>query len=152
MTFQAFNTMEEMHAHLREAEAAANGRATDENKKVVGGSYAMSFDTASGLLVFGKVMTVDEIVAAEAKFNDPYVNLEDVRNHYQSSYDRGYRFANWYSAWVTEGELGDNHISVLLPITEEEYEQAFLEGFSVDAIMQYAWAQERLLKELEGQI
>lgn len=75
-----------------------------------------------------------------AAIQEPVLTLHDTTQEWMSSnlirahdiaerYQRGYRFGIVHSPIVPNGELGDTHIAVMVPLTHREYQHAFIHGW-----------------------
>lgn len=105
MDFQAFKSWDE-------AMEAIQARKKECDAKIFGFQEALekgdcfATDPGLGFLIFGEI-------------------LEEPED--------GYAFGKCYSVVVPDGELGDSHISVLVPITREEFELARSRGWAKSA-------------------
>jgi hypothetical protein len=93
--------------------------------------------TEVGIVVFGEAIPLDEALAAEAKCYD---NLDDPeeRAEYEFSASilrnartRGYVFSRCYSVVEPRGELGDVHVSRMIPIPQDVFELARSRGWQI---------------------
>lgn len=128
--FQSFDSLEDMINAMAEQEQAANTKVSPKQVAVGYGDYWIRFTPE--VVIFGYVMTLDEVEAAEMAVPlDPdetkeqreeetaYV-MADIRN----AHDRGYRYGWAYSIWEQEGELGSTHIYNLWPLDKALFDAA----------------------------
>lgn len=116
MTFQSFDSFEDMWAAMAEAEVAANERVTDEQRAIKPGDCVIRYDAR--FLIVGQIFTEEEFLEREIAAGPPMDDDEiaDTRRQWQWRLDRGYVFGNWHSEIEPDGELGDAHISTLGPV------------------------------------
>jgi hypothetical protein len=129
-----FNSWEEAQERMKEMEDKANASVSPKQQEIVYGSYWLRAVEGTGWFEYGHVL---EQSLAESK-----QTKESVRA-LRDAYARGYRFSKAHSLYSVRGELGDSHIAVLWPITEEEFIAASAAGF---AVTQAQWEQDMLLR------
>lgn len=114
-----FDDWEDMQIKARLAEAKANKSVTLRQRDVVYGSYWIRASD-NGMLEYGRVLGQQE-----AERNQTPESVRALRDLYK----RGYRWSMAHSVLSREGELGDTHLAVLWPITEDEFRKAETSGF-----------------------
>lgn len=130
--FIEFGSLDEMFAAQAEAEKVANDNVLPKQREITWGTYWMR-PTDDGIIIWGYVMTLDEVIQEEIEYSypdEPEVDPTAIRSHFTERYERGYRYGRAHSLWCPEGELGDSHISVLWPITKEDFELAKTSGWN----------------------
>ena len=130
MTFQSFDSFEEMAKHIREAEDAANERVKPYQQDIVWGSHWVAGYVDLELVVFGEVMTLEVMEKAEREAGADDEEWAFTKETTLDSYARGYRFGYCYSVVEPEGELGSTHISQMVPISKTQFEQARESGWT----------------------
>lgn len=93
----------------------ASESALPEQRSLTWGSYFLRAMPELGYYIFGRVFTVEEIAADE----EPIVVTGKQRSH-----ERGYRYGIYHSVVEPDGEIGDTHMALLWPITEEDFNKA----------------------------
>jgi hypothetical protein len=82
------------------------------------------------LVIYGKVIPREELVADEKRLGADDRELSWTMNAHDKAYARGYRFGWCYSEAEPDGELGSTHVSSMLKkITKEEFEAAKVNGW-----------------------
>lgn len=122
MTFQSFDSMEDMYEAMRIAEETANGLVTDEQRQIGWGDCWLSI--AHDIVIWGRIWTMEELLASEKKAGATKADLRSMEIHETEMFARGYRFGKAYSIVVAEGELGSTHISTMVPIHEKAFDIA----------------------------
>lgn len=121
-----FDSLEDMQTWMRVNEDLANRvLATEFQKQIQPGDYVARPHDMGGipLLIVAKTMTLVEFLKGEAEAGAKGHELVEEEQQMLSVFERGYRYARWYSVLVPEGEYGDAHISSLYPITQQLFEQ-----------------------------
>jgi hypothetical protein len=113
---RSFNSLEELFAAQREAEAAAQDEIPEGlRERISWGTPCISPRPDFGVIIFGRVSTEDELREKEDEHT-----LESLRD----AHERGYRFGWWHSVIEIEGEPGSQHLVNLWPISPEQYAEA----------------------------
>lgn len=120
MSIIEFSDWEDAQRKMRDAETKANASVTDRQREIVYGSHWLRA-APDGMLEYGWVIPQDI-----AERNATKESIRALRD----AYERGYRFSRAHSVLSTGGELGDTHLAVMWPITEEEFELAFDNEFA----------------------
>jgi len=107
-----FDDWEDAQRKMAEAERRANESICPKQREVVWGSHWIRA-AADGMLEYGVVLTEEE--ATKGLGRNGIAELHE-------RYERGYRFS-WAHSVMGDG-LGDTHLAVMWPITQEEFEQA----------------------------
>ena len=115
MEFVTFNDWDEIQRYMQAQYDIAEQMVVPRQRDITWGSYWVRPN--DGILIWGRVWTEAELVLNE---DDP----EAVLAHYRATHERGYRFGYAYSPYCSDGELGESHISVLWPITRQEFSSA----------------------------
>lgn len=126
MHIESFDNLEDMFAAMAKATYEANDAICDAQRAVTYGSCWARFAVDLGIIVFGQVMTLEEVAAGERKVGSTETEIAASLIILQENHQRGYMFGRAYSVWEPGGELGDTHRANLWPITKPEYEAARL--------------------------
>jgi hypothetical protein len=121
MTVQSFDNAEDMFAAINRGVEAAKRRATPRQWAISYGDYWLR--TFEGFIIAGRITPEAELWGAEEELGASGEELEEERRMMEDSYADGFRFGKAWSIACPEGELGDTHISDMIPITKEEFEQ-----------------------------
>lgn len=125
-----FGSVDEAFDWMKRMEQRANSRIHPIQHEVKRGGYAIR--PYHEFHIFGYVKTTEEIAEDELKCGADAVELNYTMQTLAESYLRGYRHGMWYSPVCPEGELGDAHISNLIPITKEDFELARASKWEID--------------------
>lgn len=125
-----FDNFDEAMDWMQRQENKANSRVHPIQHEVKRGAHAMR--PHREFTIFGYVLTTEEIASAETECGADAMELSHTMKMLAESYQRGYRHGRWYSVVEPEGELGDAHISNLIPITQEDFELALLHKWQLD--------------------
>lgn len=132
--FEAFDSLEEMQAAMREREDAANARLTPEQKEVDWGDCWVQ--AGDDMLIFGRCMTRDEVRTSEQECGAPPDEVEWSCASIDEAHGRGYRYGQAWSVLEPDGEYGSTHIASMLGrITQEDLDYARELGWSSDRIV-----------------
>lgn len=117
MTFRSYDNMDDAFAEMAANEQRANAEASPAQNAITYGDYWMRPYAEMGefVLIFGRVHTREEVAAVE----EP-----ETMAVLDNAFARGYRFGQAWSVWEPRGELGDTHVSVMCPISQELFEAA----------------------------
>lgn len=132
MPMMEFNDIDEALAWIQKNEELANRKVHPIQQKVVRGTYALRL-YAEELTIYGYVLSEEEVRQGEVDAGADEDELNFTMEHLEGSYQRGYRFGKWHSVACHDGELGDAHVSTLMPITKEDFELAKLSDWNVAA-------------------
>lgn len=128
ITFQGFDSIEEMFASIRAGVARAKAAATPEQHAIKDGYY---FRVAHDILIYGEIWTLEQVIAREIELGADEDEAASTRMMFTESYADGFRMTRSYSVVESEGELGDVHVLNMTPITEAEFQHAKANGWSV---------------------
>lgn len=134
----SYDSWDEMVADQQAKEEAANARITPTQQAITYGDYVANVSSIEQVgLVFGHLQTLEECRAWHESYyartgaweDDGFASLqeavEDAVERLAESHERGYLYSsNWFSASFMEGEPGDAHRSVLVPISQTIYDFA----------------------------
>lgn len=129
-----FNSWEEAQEAMKEMEDKANASIAPKQQEIVYGSYWLRAVEGTGWFEYGQVLT-----QSLAEGNQTRESVRALRD----AYSRGYRFSKAHSLYSVRGELGDSHIAMLWPITEEEFIAASAANWR---ITQEQWELDMLLR------
>jgi hypothetical protein len=116
MEITTYNSLEEMQADMRENEQRANAAVLPWQTKIKVGDRFVVYEPDWELWAFCQVRA----------------DSEGVTDH-----ERGYRFCDNFSVMCPEGEASDCHVlKALLPIDEDQWEEAAKKGWSVEAMLE----------------
>jgi len=110
-----FDSFEEAQEKMASAEAKANAAVTTRQKEIAYGTHWLRGIDGAHFFEYGYVLPQDNAEANQTK--------ESIRA-LRDAYARGYRFSQAFSLYTPTGELGDTHIAVIWPITEDEFNSA----------------------------
>jgi hypothetical protein len=139
MSFQEFDSLDKFFAEMRAKEYRANAELTVEQRQLLHSTEMCWFvqPTEVSIVVFGEAIPLDQSLADEAKHYD---NLDDpeeraeyefAANVLRNARARGYIFCRCYSVVEPRGELGDVHVSRMVPIPQEIFELAKSYGWQI---------------------
>ena len=140
---QFFDNTDDMFDAISRGVESAKARATEKQNAITYGDYWMRM--WEGFLIFGYIQTREELDAEERRLGASEEELESEHEAMDYSYSNGFRFGRAYSIIESEGELGDTHVSDMIPITKEEFEQAKECFWSLEAVQQLPWFNKTLL-------
>lgn len=132
MYFEAFGSVEEAFARLREQEAEANKRTSPEQAAITyGDHFVRLWDTwGSGVLtIYGYIPTKEQISADEKSLGASDGELAARLTQLDASYAHGRRYSWCYSVAEPDGEPGFTHVSTMTKISGEEFETAKARGW-----------------------
>lgn len=148
--FKSYDDFDEMFADMRRAEEVAIANILPFQREIVYGSYWMRYWPQGDLLIFGYVYTLEENWDSCINAGGDKEECAYERDHELDSYSRGYRFGRAYSVVEPTGELGSTHISEMIPITKEQFEEAKALNWSADDIAHLNWFQDAIVKAVSG--
>ena len=127
--FQAFDSFEDMMEAMQQAEEAALGKMTSEQRDLVDQSehetvYWHRFIEAHNLHIFGEVYSDAEFVELERKHGADKHELYESLASRKNRRDRGYVFSKAYSTIVPDGEFGDTHASEVMQSSAAQFMMA----------------------------
>jgi len=131
MFVEGFDDLDSMFKRMAEAEDAANAATTDAQRMIGtegGPRFWFRYVGEMDLFVFGEASPVDEAISLERQCYGDEPDADDlaefayVEQSTRLRYDRGYRFGTAYSVACPEGELGDTHVSAMMPLDDEDFE------------------------------
>jgi hypothetical protein len=122
--FVSFDSWEALQEYMDISERQANERVTDLQRTIKPGDFVVRPTEIGGIptLIVGKTFSVEELVESEQKAGAVLDELDYITVSYKARMERGYLFGRWYSVIEQDGEYGDAHISVLLPVKETDYQ------------------------------
>ncbi len=121
MSFVPIDDLDVFFAEMRANEHQAMANLQPEQRTITWGSYA--FMVSMGIRIFGYVWTEAEFEANERDCGADDEEMESSMESLRDSHERGYRFGRWYSMVEPDGEIGSNHVSNMVPITKEQFDQ-----------------------------
>lgn len=145
VTFKTYDSFEDAFEDMRKNEEAANSRLKPSQRSIQWGDYWMAYYRDMDLLVCGHIYTMDENEKSEKAAGASDEEWDYTKETMLNSYERGYRFGMAYSVITPEGELGDTHISQMIPITKEQFEEARENRWSFENIAQLPWFREAVV-------
>jgi hypothetical protein len=113
-----FDNIDDLFAFMASNRQAAIAAMTPEQQAITYGCFWMRTDSSP---MFGYVMTLAEIEAAERNAGSEDDELEATIRNMEANHDDGYRFGWVYSIVTPDGELGTTHCSTMMPISEIEF-------------------------------
>lgn len=139
MTFKSYDNFEDAFEDMRKAEEAANRRVLPPQRLIGWGDYWFRVIPDWDLVIFGYVYTEAENEKGERDAGASDEEWEYTHNVELDSYKRGYRFGKAYSTIEPTGELGSTHISEMVPISQEQFEEARGLKWSLVEIKELPW-------------
>lgn len=127
MSVMGFDNADDMFAYMREQEEAANARVTPGQAQIGYGAWWLR--PYEDVVIFGYVPTQDEVRASEGGDEADPEELQYTLETLADAHRRGYRYGRAYSVIEPEGEWGSTHISTMVEITEEQFNQAQAHGW-----------------------
>lgn len=138
-----YDSPEEMFEAIGRGVEAAKKRATAKQNAITYGDYWMR--AFEDILIFGHIYSEEELWTAEAELGASEEEIKEEKEMMAGNYENGFRFGRAYSLICPEGELGDTHVSDMIPITQQEFEDAEDLYWIPDAIRQLPWFNRSLL-------
>jgi hypothetical protein len=129
MSVRGFDNTDDMFTWMRQQEQAANDRVTPDQAEISYGDHWMR--PYEDIVIFGYVPTPDEQAASERELGADDEEIEYEREMLADTYARGYRYGKCYSVVEPEGEWGSTHISTMVKITKEQFEEAKEAGWDI---------------------
>jgi len=134
---QAFDNLDDMFAAINRGIDRANSMVLPRQSLIKQGDYWMRM--WEDVIIFGRISTTEELDAEERRLGASEEEIEWEHETMENSYSNGFRFGRAYSVIESEGELGDTHISTMVPITKEEFEDAKRLNWDVDEVIRSDW-------------
>lgn len=146
MSQDIITDLAELMAHMRRREDAANLATRPEQRALIAATetvYWMRFVSTYNVSIFGESWSLREAIEKERKFYtldeagmpaDPDGRLElmSISAGLRERRERGFLFGRCYSVLEPEGEIGDTHVSQVMPISRETFEEFRANGWRVD--------------------
>jgi len=137
MTIQFFDNTDDMFTAIRRGVEAAKARATPRQNAITYGDYWLR--VVDDFVICGRITPQEELWATEAELGASAEEIESEKEMQEASYADGFRFGRAYSIVCPEGELGDTHVSDMVPITEEEFNQSKGLNWIPEKIVELPW-------------
>jgi hypothetical protein len=133
----SFNNFDDMMTFLAANEAAANASVVPCQRELLDGREFWYWRTVESMKIdiIGHVPSLAETLKAErATYSDPFEEdeAEEFAWSEKSLHDRlsrGYVFGRHFSVIEPKGELGDVHVSQVIPISREAFEECEAAGW-----------------------
>jgi len=132
MSVAGFDSYKDMMEAEAAAQKEAAGQVTDKQRAIKPGDYYIIL-TEHGFAVFGEVLPFPEPeFPCEGTMNDGCKDCDDyedclslvVDDFYKSDAGQYYRFCRAFSLGCVDGEMGDAHISQMIPISKDVFDEA----------------------------
>lgn len=152
MNVQFFENTQDMFDAIQRGVEQAQARTTPKQAAITYGDYWMRFwDTGYGevLLIFGYITPFEEMMQTERDLGADDEELAYERDMMKANYERGFRFGRAFSVVEPDGELGETHVSAMIPITKEEFDEARAVRWIPAEIDKLSWFN---LKTLESRV
>lgn len=123
-----FGSQEQMIAWMQEQREARDRRAemlAPKQEELTWGSYWVRF--LEGLVIFGRVMTEEELAEEE----------DDAPDHFERLMRRGTMWSLCYSALVVDGEWGSVDKAIVWPINKATFERAKAYHFDTNRVPEW---------------
>lgn len=133
MTFvKGYGSVEEMMEDMALSRKSADSRVDPRQAAVRAGDCFMRWAPEADLVVYGEV--IDPLAYYEGKDLDAddgelRSEMEYEKNLRGEPHMKFFRFCRCYSIVVEDGELGDTHCSVMMPISRQIFETAKTHGW-----------------------
>lgn len=133
VTFQPFNSMEEMLEQIQKNRDAAMAGLHPAQAALTNGSCWVSF--VAPVVIFGKVIDEDELVKEEMDAGAGKQEAREIAAQTQMNLvEHGLMYGKCYSSWVPDGEWGSTHKINAWPIEPDVYEAAEKVGWEPDLL------------------
>lgn len=162
----AYDSLDEMMTDQAKREDEANERVTPTQSAITFGDYALNISVMEHVgPVWGHIYTREEAGRLEADayakigertgskepwkedgFDTLEAALKYQDDHLVEQRERGYVYGDWFSTPYPDDEIGSAHVSVLIPIPQEIYDDAKAHGGSISE------ANAKVCDELIGQV
>lgn len=146
MELRTYDSFEEMHADLAQAEAEANGRVLPEQAAIADGTYWFRVvDEGGPIAIFGKVADEAEYRKGLEGYDEEEIQADLA--HHRESRERGYVYGPCYSIICPGGEWGSTHVSEIWPLSADRMALAKAAGWTIEGCMPWIvevirhWAQ-----------
>jgi hypothetical protein len=146
---EVFDNFEEMQKRMEEQLERAKSWIRPRQAAITYGDYWMRVWDAYGdrILICGYIHTLDEVESEERRImEEDDESREEIeaemayeRQVMSNSYANGFRFGRAYSVIEPSGELGDTHVSQMIPITKEEFEECKSLNWVFEEVMYLPW-------------
>lgn len=127
----SYNSLEEMGDAMDKALRRANAAVRPAQAAIGYGDYWAQIAENEGLVVFGRIWTIEEGIAASIRCGADEEEAAWEARWSAAQHAEGFRFGIAYSVACPEGELGSTHIVDMVPITKEVFEAAQANGWAV---------------------
>jgi len=114
-SFKSYESYEAMLTDMEIARRRADARVEPYQAALKGGDFALSVQ--NDLLVAYEVLDPKEFAS-----KDPDEDMKSWAEVYDEPHMKNFRYTRAYSEIVPEGELGDVHVSVCVPISKDVFE------------------------------
>lgn len=133
MNLLSFDSPEEMQAYLRSASASAHSHLHLAQETIGFGDTWLQFvDLVQRHIVFGRVQTLDEVMAGEIESGATHSAAEVACRDTDWMLAKGYMYGRAYDYMNPEGELGHTHKAHAWPIEPECFYAAREVGWHID--------------------
>jgi hypothetical protein len=124
------NNPEEFFQFMAQQEAEAIAHTLDEQWAIGWGTYVLR--VVDGLWIFGKIFTEAQFLEVE-QFDEAELDEEGQYElqHLRDMHERGYRYGQWFSEVVPNGEYGSSHVVNLWEISYPDFREAQARGWEV---------------------
>lgn len=142
MNVQFFDNTQDMFDAIQRGVEQAQARTTPKQSAITYGDYWMRFwDTGYGetLLIFGHITPFEEMMQTERDLGADDEELAYERDMMKTSYERGFRFGRAFSVVEPDGELGETHVSDMIPLSKEEFDEARLLRWIPEEVKKLPW-------------
>ena len=139
---QSFDNFEDMQKTLSDQIEKAKSWILPPQEQITYGDYWMRiWDDGYGskFLICGYIHTLEELDETERRLGASEEEIAEEHETMQYSYNNGFRFGKAYSVIESRGELGDTHVSQMVPITKQEFEDAKLLDWELSSTVNLPW-------------
>lgn len=139
MVISVFSSMEDMLDQMAKDKEQADAQVQPFQAAMKPGDYFIRYVPSCSAVIFGEVL--DPFAECEKELRN--ATTDDMREELQAELDYEkemraesphYRFTRAFSTDCTEGEIGDTHASVMLPITRTVFESGRRLGWVITNI------------------
>jgi hypothetical protein len=142
MHVQSFDSFEDLQKTLNAQIEKAKTWILPRQAAITFGDHWMRiWDSGYGekFLICGYIHTVEELDREERRLGASEEEILEEHETMEYSYNNGFRFGTAYSVIEPRGELGDTHVSQMVPITKEEFEDAKLLRWDLELVADLPW-------------
>jgi hypothetical protein len=145
---QTFDNFEDMQKMLSAQIEKAKTWIRPAQERITYGDHWMRIWDGWGekILICGYISTLEELDKEERRLGASEEEIAEEHETMQYSYNNGFRFGRAYSIIEPRGELGDTHVSQMIPITKEEFDEVERLDWNLSEVVFLPWFEEALAR------